>query len=176
MLSHIVSVLNNNTVHVQSWLYFVHNFNTHQLWSANYLTVNRQGGLTSRWSLIPDEQRTSSLLMLRQPDVPRHPHNISLWHYHAYHVHVQYIIYTYIQSTGADTGGCLGCSSTPPQPRQHTSINRRLAEQPALAPSLQPRNLDLTWIWLQNPAKKPVCKLKTSSSIYFSGSLSRSRQ
>ena len=66
MLSHIVSVLNNNTVHVQSWLYFVHNFNTHQLWSANYLTVNRQGGLTSRWSLIPDEQRTSSLLMLRQ--------------------------------------------------------------------------------------------------------------
>ena len=29
--------------------------------------------------------------------------------------------------------GALGAQAPPPQPRQHTSINRHLAEQPAIA-------------------------------------------
>ena len=45
-------------------------------------------------------------------------------------------------SAGVDTGGST-----------YTSINRHLAEQPALAPSLQPRNFDLIYIWLQSLAK-----------------------
>ena len=71
---------------------------------------------------------------------------------------------------GGYRGGCLGC----PQPRQHTGVNGHLAE-PALAPSLQPRNLDLTYISLQDLAKNLFVEWKLSS-IDFSGCLSGLRQ
>ena len=45
--------------------------------------------------------------------------------------------------------GVLGVLKHPPQPRQHTGFNGHLAEQSALVSPFQPRNLDLTCIWLQ---------------------------
>ena len=68
-------------------------------------------------------------------------------------------------------GGALGAQA-PPQPRQHTSIDKCLAEQPASAPSLQPRNLDLIYNWLQNLAKNLFigwkCRVPlTSLAVYL---------